>query len=241
MTVPVYCINLQERTDRKELSQIQFHKLNLFNNVIYPIFYKDVRGGVYGCYNSHVNIWIDFFTNYPTKEYCFIFEDDFIIHPNTQETIRKASRFMRKKHNDIDILHLHSWCIRQENKHNNTSFSSGYGVSNVSYCITRSYIQSLVQKGFSFEPNGKHIDIEISLNINSILFSDRVFYTNHTCITQSCSNSDNYLNIFDKMLNVDRNVLMESAIKYGDLLRIIGLNHSVVKKLLYKFICIYIS
>ncbi len=148
---------------------------------------------------------------------------------------------MKNKHTDVDILHLHNWFIRQEDKHNNASFCSGYGVSNVSYFITRSYIQKLIQKGALFEPNGKHIDIELSLNKNSEIYSDRIFYTNHTCITQSCSHSDNYLNIVDKLVNVDRNALMETAIKYGEFLRILGIKHSHVKPLLYKIICIYIS
>jgi len=238
MSVPVYCINLQERPDRKIHSQTQFRNLNLFTNVIYPTFYKDRRGGVYGCYHSHVKIWQDFFTKYPNQPFCIIFEDDFVVHENTRTTIKKAIRFMQRNTLSVDILHLHNWGVTQPHKHNNTWFSSGYGVSTVAYCITRSYIQKLIRNNVIFEPNGKHIDLELSLNANSRIFSTRVFYTNHTCITQSDSKTDNHLNFVDKILDFDRNILMESAIKFGELLRATGMDHSYIKIFMYN--CIYL-
>ena len=53
MSYPIYCINLKNKNDRKINSEEQFKKLNIYN-VIYPLFTKDKRGGIYGCYASHM-------------------------------------------------------------------------------------------------------------------------------------------------------------------------------------------
>ena len=51
-TIPIYCINLKHRKDRKEHSLQQFTKLNILHDaVIYLPFTKDDRGGVYGCFD----------------------------------------------------------------------------------------------------------------------------------------------------------------------------------------------
>ena len=58
---PIYCINLEHRKDRREHSMKQFETLGISpNRVKYPHFTKDPRGGVYGCFDSHIKIWNDF-------------------------------------------------------------------------------------------------------------------------------------------------------------------------------------
>jgi hypothetical protein len=50
---PIYCINLLERPDRKQHVEQEFKKINIdFAKVNFPIFTRDHRGCVYGCYDS---------------------------------------------------------------------------------------------------------------------------------------------------------------------------------------------
>jgi GR25 family glycosyltransferase involved in LPS biosynthesis len=57
--MPIYCINLKHRTDRKEHSLNEFKKIGISEDkVMYLPFTKDARGGVYGCFDSHMKIWI---------------------------------------------------------------------------------------------------------------------------------------------------------------------------------------
>jgi hypothetical protein len=75
---PIYCINLEHRNDRKIHSINEFSKINIhYKNVKYLSFTKDNRGGVYGCYDSHMKVWNDFYYNYPNNKFCLVFEDDF--------------------------------------------------------------------------------------------------------------------------------------------------------------------
>ena len=108
---PIYCINLENRTDRKIHSINEFNKINiLLDNVKYPHFIKDPRGGIYGCFDSHMKIWNDFYKNYPNEKYCLIFEDDFeLVDDNFDKTIKETVEFIDKNYNYIDILNLHDY------------------------------------------------------------------------------------------------------------------------------------
>ena len=117
---PIYCINLEHRKDRKQHSLEQFTKMGVsHDNGVYPHFTKDKRGGVYGCFDSHMKIRNDFYTNYPNEKYCLVFEDDFIAPSNYKRIIKKATEFLDKNYEDVDILFLHDVCIKTENKANN--------------------------------------------------------------------------------------------------------------------------
>ena len=76
---PIYCINLDHRTDRKRHSLKEFAKLNIpHSTVIYPRFTKDRRGGVYGCFNSHMRVWKKSL-QHTDVVYTLVVEDDFCL------------------------------------------------------------------------------------------------------------------------------------------------------------------
>ena len=118
--------------------------------------------------------------------------------------MKKATKFLEKNYDDVDILFLHDICVKVENKANNHRFTNGYGVNNTSYLLTRHYIQSIITKyGKLPEPNGRHLDNEIALNKYNILYSKKLFYTNEECFTQLTDKSDNYINKFDELFRND--------------------------------------
>lgn len=204
----IYCINLENRKDRKQQSLKQFTRMGIpHDKVIYPHFTKDKRGGVYGCFDSHMKIWNDFFVNYPTDKYCLVLEDDFIAPTNYNHIIKKAIKFLDKNYEDVDILFLHDIFIKVENKVNNNRFTNGYGLGAYAYLITRRYIQYIITKyGTLPEPLGRHLDFEIMLNNvdkDNILYSNNLFYTNEKCFTHMIDESDNYINKFDELFRLD--------------------------------------
>jgi hypothetical protein len=152
-----------------------------------------------------MKIWNDFFVNYPNDKYCLVFEDDFIAPCNN--IMKKATKFLNKNYDDIDILFLHDICVKVENQANNNRFTNGYGVCTQAYLITRHYIQYIINKhGKLPEPNGRHLDFEIMLNSvdkDNMLYSTKLFYTNEECVTQLLDKSDNYINKFDELFRTD--------------------------------------
>jgi len=208
---PIYCINLEHRKDRKEHTIKEFEKIGInHNKVIYPHFTKHKRGGVFGCFQSHMKIWNDFFIKYPNKQYCLVFEDDFVISKNSKFIIKKAVKFIDENYKDIDLLFLHNLRVDVDNEINNETFTNGYGLTTHSYFITRHYIQSIIKKyGKLPEPNGRHFDFELNQNIiskDNWIYTEKIFFTNKECMKQLEDNnckSDNYLNIIDKLFRRD--------------------------------------
>jgi len=204
----IYCINLEHRKDRKQHSMKQFKNMRIsHDNVVYPHFTKDKRGGVYGCFDSHMKIWNDFFVNYPNDKYCLVLEDDFIAPSNYNHIMKKATKFLEKNYDEIDIIYLHDICVKVENKANNNRFTNGYGCNTHAYLLTRHYIQSIITKYEKLpEPNGRHLDNEIMLNNvdkDNTLYSTKLFYTNEECFIQLIDKSDNCINKFDELFRTD--------------------------------------
>lgn len=231
----IYCINLQHRNDRKIHSQSEFKKIGInTKQVIYPPFVKDPRGGVYGCYDSHMKIWYDFFNRYPDHAYCLIFEDDFVAEPAARELLLKASEFVKEHTSEIDILVLHNLCIPVQHPLNNANFTNGYGLLTHAYIVTRPYIKSIYKKNNNKlpSPNGKHLDCLINGNINGLLYSEKIFYTKQPCFTQLLDKSDNYINKLDELFRQDINKRIEHTLKVAQFFKKIGLlNDKSIKKI----------
>lgn len=203
--MPIYCINLKNREDRRKHSFQQFRTMGISpEHIIYPPFTKDVRGGAFGCFDSHVKIWHDFYLYFPNESYALIFEDDFIAPPEGMLMIKNAEEFI-SKNEDVDILHLQHLCIPVSDKLNNQTFTKGYGLGTHAYFVTRKYIQSILNKHGKFpEANGRHIDYEMSINIKSrdnMIYTEKIFYTVKEGFKQQIGVSDNKLNSVDKLID----------------------------------------
>jgi GR25 family glycosyltransferase involved in LPS biosynthesis len=204
---PIYCINLKERTDRKKYTQTEFRKLDIEpDNVIFLNFYKHNNGGVYGCYDSHMKVWNHFYKNHLDEELCIIFEDDFEATENSILHLKKAISFIEKNKDKVDILFLHDRFIEYNNHDkkdtSNAYFTRGYGILTHVYIVTRKYIKSIIDKNDNRlpKPNGIHLDVDINMNKNSILYSENIFFCKDPTFIQKELQSDNYNNIFDKVI-----------------------------------------
>ena len=202
---PTYCINLKERIDRKEHAQKEFNKLDIQHDVIFLDFYIHKNGGMYGCYDSHMKVWNNFYKNHSDKELCIVFEDDFESTENSILYLKKAISFIEKNKDKVDILFLHDVFMEyNDDKKNisNTYFTRGYGFLTHAYIINRKYIKSILDKNDNHlpKPNGIHFDMDINLNINSILFSENFSFCKKPVFIQDELGSDNNNNIFEKMI-----------------------------------------
>ena len=113
MNYPIYCINLKERLDRKKHVEKELKKIDIQpTDVIFLEFYRHKNGGRYGCYDSHMKVWNDFYTNHPDKELCIIFEDDFEVTENSKLYLKKAITFVEKNKDNVDFLFLNDRFIR---------------------------------------------------------------------------------------------------------------------------------
>lgn len=236
---PVYCINLQHRKDRRLHTLNEFSKLNIpVNKVNYPYFTKNAKGGVFGCFDSHMKVWNDFLINYPKQKYCLVLEDDFVTTKKSKTIISKAAKFIDKNYHDVDVLMLHNLAIKVNNSANNELFSNGYGFLSHAYFITRHYIESVIFKNKKLpKPNGSHFDFEMSVNKfdkDNVLYTEKIFYTNQICLKQINDKSDNYVNIFDELFRQDVNKPIEYIAKLSSFAKKNNiLNDDGVKRVAY--------
>jgi hypothetical protein len=241
-THPIYCVNLAHRVDRLMHSHTQFRRMRMCpTRVVYPHFTKDHRGGVYGCFDSHVRVWRHFIDTFPKAGCCVVFEDDFVANDATRRTMKRAIRFLNRHAAHVDIVFLHDFFVPFEHPLNNDAhFTHGTGLSTVAYVIGRHYIQSVIDKhGRLPDANGRHIDNEICINFTNnenALYTTRAFYSNHTCVTQRIDRSDNYLGMLDECQRVDMNRQLY-AVKhlYMQLQRGMGLSESQIRCVAYVF------
>jgi GR25 family glycosyltransferase involved in LPS biosynthesis len=191
---PIYCINLLERTDRKIHVHNEFNKLGIdVSNVKFPNFTRHEKGGLYGCTDSHVKIWKDFYLN-SESEYCLVTEDDFVSCNNGQYILEKGSEFMQNNYKDIDFLFLHNVFFKKNEIINNTDtnilkndlFTKAFGFCTHIYFISKNYIKNLIDK-YEYDwmlPDGVEIDVCININRKHKLYSNKCFYTKNETFTQ---------------------------------------------------------
>ena len=211
--IPIYCINLQERPERKQNAIQELEKIHIDKkNVIFLEFHKHKKGGCYGCYDSHMKVWNDFYKNHKDKEMCIIFEDDFEVTENSKKYLKKAIRFIEQNKDDIDVLFLHNYFIKANEKSNDTNnhdinnknFTNGYGLLAHAYIITRKYIRSVLKKNNNILPLPEEkiqVDIDINFNDDSMIYTEKIYYCNKQVFIQNNHiSSDNTMNFYDKTL-----------------------------------------
>ncbi len=236
---PVYCINLNDRPDRKKHSLNEFNKLFNLNKtkINYPYFVKHKKGGLCGVYNSHMTIWEDFYKNYPNNNYCLVFEDDFLVTSKTKKILKKAEKFIQLNNENIDILFLHNKCILSKSEINNDLFTNGWGILAHAYFVSRPYIASIIKKHKEIPKEldqVMHFDVLMSHDKNFCLYSNKIYYTKVPCVTQIVSDSDNITSgTIAKLIHLlsksDSNTFADFYLKLLKPFRFI--DHNVLKKM----------
>lgn len=247
MEYPVYCINLKERVDRKKNVEKEFEKIDIKpSNVIFLDFYKHKMGGRYGCYDSHMKVWKDFYINHADKEICIIFEDDVEVTENSKLYLKRAVSFIEKNIDNVDILFLHNKCIGYTKKNINKKsihdkyFINDYGFYAHAYIVTRKYIQMILNKNNNHlpKPNGIHFDVDININQKGILYSENIYFCKNPIFIQKNkdeSNNDNNMFGVDVMLRkkYGNDIFRNISMKLKKNLKLILLNDDDKTKKVY--------
>lgn len=103
MKYQYYCINLFERQDRYEKMVKNFNENEL--EVKFIRNSKHPKGGIYGCFDSHIQCVKDAYDK--NLDYCIVFEDDNNIYPNCKDNIKIAEEFY-KNNPDTEYIILHN-------------------------------------------------------------------------------------------------------------------------------------
>ncbi len=221
--VSVTIINVKDRNDRKQHSVQQCKRLGIKDiHWFHPI--KHPNGGAYGCYESHIAVWKQCFQENPTSNFYFICEDDIQVNSvDCKSILRIAVKFMNKNYKQIDMFHLHDYCVYQSDKLNNDLFSLGQGQCMHAYFISREYIKKIID---NIPPaDGTHIDYAMSFFDNHGLYTNRQFYTREIGLIQANIQSDNVNTMIDKIarpfLDVHNRVVIHEEI-YRFLQPIVG-------------------
>lgn len=98
----IVCINLEHREDRKRISQNIFEKLNV--NCRFHTVKKHPNGGMYGCFESHIQVIQDAYNK--NLDNILIFEDDIKLTPSyTTSQVEMCIDFM-ENNKEWDIFFL---------------------------------------------------------------------------------------------------------------------------------------
>ena len=107
----IVCINLDISHDRRKHAERYFEKLNIPARFFFA--QKHPKGGMYGCFDSHIQILFDAYER--DLNNILVFEDDFLPSSSySQELLLKAINFMQTN-DDWDIFHL-GYSFIKENK-----------------------------------------------------------------------------------------------------------------------------
>lgn len=234
MKFPVYCINLKERLDRKKHVEKEFKKIDIQpTDVIFLDFHLHKKGGRYGCYDSHMKVWNDFYTNHTDKEMCIIFEDDFDVTENSKLYLKKAISFIEKNKDNIDILFLHDTFVsysedRDKDKKfiDDKYFINGYGFLTHAYIVTRRYIKKIIYKNNNQlpQPSKMHFNLEINMEQKSILYSKNIYYCKEPVFIQKIKFvSDNYNNILDEVIRkkCGNDIIINTSVKFMKIIKLL--------------------
>lgn len=98
----IVCINLEHRKDRKQVSENIFKQLNI--NCRFHTVRKHPKGGMYGCFESHIQVIKDAYNK--GLDNLLIFEDDIKLTPSyTNSQLEICTEFM-KTNKEWDIFFL---------------------------------------------------------------------------------------------------------------------------------------
>lgn len=150
----IRCINLKSRKDRYKKSKKVFDKYNI--PVDYFFAKKHPKGGLYGCFDSHIKVITEAYNK--GLDRVLIFEDDiFPSNSLTTELLKKAIRFMKKEKWDLfyfGALPCIGQYLSQRTKYNN--IYQLHGMCCHAYVVNRSAMRRLIGLKYTGTPLDYH-------------------------------------------------------------------------------------
>lgn len=183
----IICINLKSRPDRKEYAVKTLNGLNI--PFRFYIAEKSPYGGIYGCFESHINVIKEAYNKGANN--ILIFEDDVKTSPSYSEAhIKNAIAYM--KTNEWDIFYLGYFPFNTDNQiilnskkltHHIYKFSPW---STCTYCLNRKTMEKILSVYKQFIDK---IPVDYFYTLNQF-FQNNVCYVPMLFSQKSCFKSD---------------------------------------------------
>ena len=171
----IICINLDDRTDKKNRVLQVFRALNI--PVDFVTVQRHPQGGRYGCFHSHIRVIQQAYNDGLNN--ILIFEDDVVSSPSYNESsIQFALEFLTDESNDVDILQLGYFPIKNESgtllpfinapftdEHRRMIKFTAAGFH--AYCLTRNGMHKILSSDWKRHIGDAHFDMYVvDLNLN---------------------------------------------------------------------------
>jgi hypothetical protein len=134
------CISLKTRLDRQESMKCLFQKLGILDRVTWWLVDKHPKAGVYGCFESHFNIW----QKHGSKEFLCVFEDDLALVEQPKDFFDALSHIPELTSNGIRIVNLapSPFYVTETLKY---GFDRGYFSDTAAYVIPRKHLPEVIE------------------------------------------------------------------------------------------------
>lgn len=188
----IYYINLDKRTDRKELLEKEFDKMQIPKDKIerFPAI-NNTTAGIIGCNQSHLEILnLALLNNY---ENVLILEDDFEFLISREKFYNLLNKFFENYKDDYEI------CYLQYNLKNFEEKDELIGLAKKSYTSAGYLINKRIIKDFRDKleidtkkliETGKHWNYAIDVSWHTFQYNRNVYYFKERVGKQRASYSD---------------------------------------------------
>lgn len=193
----IVCINLRSREDKYEYSEELFEKLDI--PVRFYIADKHKKGGLYGCFDSHIKVIQEAYDD--GLDSILIFEDDVKPTPHYSESIMKqVVKFL--KSNEWDIMYLGAGPFNYVYYSPLSFINAPFVDKNIlkynplfthAYAVSREGMQKILNRYHDFIGK-EHYDIFLSkLKLNSFCVNPTIFEQ------KMCMGTDNSIGTQDEV------------------------------------------
>lgn len=180
----IFCISLKHRSDRHESVSRVFERIGITNMVKLHLVEKSPLGGMYGCFESHIQVIKSCYEQ--EKENILIFEDDMFPTPSySLEKIKLGVDFM--KFNNYDIFYF--GCFPINEKYDNIFRARSFSANIIeyrpnathAYCLSRRGMRKVLEQYVDYI--GKfHLDYYYTLlQLNSYCMIP-ILFDQHLCL-----------------------------------------------------------
>jgi GR25 family glycosyltransferase involved in LPS biosynthesis len=185
----VICINLDISTERRQHAQHYFDKLGI--PARFFTAKKHPRGGMYGCFDSHIQVLKEAYDKGLNN--ILVFEDDFLPTASySEEKLQSAIDFM-KSNDEWDIMHLGYSFIKDDQNGLSSIFAGKYCTPDIvkynpffaqALCYSRKAMKTIIEnytESIGVVHYDKYIASFLDLNSYCILpmIFDQNFYFQH--------------------------------------------------------------
>ena len=174
----IFCINLYEREDKYKQMCQTFKERNLLNEVKWHRVHKSLKGGKYGCYESHLNVFKKALKlNLP---YILVCEDDIYLNENFKSELEKVVNLIKDSNFKWDIIKFNDHGLFLiEDEMNFLYRAKTFGGQ--CYLINNATMKKMVNIGIIDE----HVDYTF------LFVAPNMFLNKNKCINLTISDSDN--------------------------------------------------